>query len=364
MVSNRKNGKIDFLKFIFAIIIMLHHGVQKILGLKVGYFIGGSLAVEFFFIVSGYLFMASISRMPERTLPVGIETGKFMLRKFKGFYPEVAVAFVLAIVLEVIVDEKSFLTLLQTTLPNAFLLNMTGIGNNSLHGEFWYLSSMLLCMAILFPLLRKYPHIMTRIILPLTAVFILGYFRVTSKHPRSPLSWLDWTYKGNLRALAEIGIGVCLYPLVQKMQQIKFSTLAKILLSVLEWSLYICFIKYMYEEKASSLDFYYLLVCAVAILLSFSACGIDANWFQGRFFAFLGKVSFPLYLSHNCWAKNINSILPEDFSQKERIVVYLAVSAASAIAVMVTSWIIRKLCGLCKEPVKKLLFQKEEQPIS
>ena len=92
MAQNRKNGKIDFLKFIFAIVIVLHHGSQKVLGLKAGYFIGGSLAVEFFFIVSGYLLMASISRMSERTLPVGVETSQFLLRKFKGFYPELGAA--------------------------------------------------------------------------------------------------------------------------------------------------------------------------------------------------------------------------------------------------------------------------------
>lgn len=353
MAQIRKNGKIDFLKFIFAVVIVLHHGSQKVLGLKSGYFIGGSLAVEFFFIVSGYLLMASISRMSERTLPVGVETGRFLLRKFKSFYPELGVAFVLVFVLEMVVQEKSILQMWQISYPNAFLLGMVGIGDMSTHAELWYLSSMLLCMAILFPLVRKYPHIMTNVVLPLVAFLILGYFFKGDKHPRGPLKWLGWTYKGNVRALAEISLGICLYPIAQKLKQIKFPVWARIFLALLEWCLYIRFIHYMYQKTASTLDFYYLFVCAGAILLSFSQCGIDANWFQGRFFAFLGKVSFALYLSHNCWAININTFLPEAFSKKERFAAYLAASAVSTVAVMVISLIIRKLAKVAQARLQK-----------
>ena len=363
MAQNRKNGKIDFLKFIFAIVIVLHHGSQKVLGLKAGYFIGGSLAVEFFFIVSGYLLMASISRMSERTLPVGVETGQFLLRKFKGFYPELGAAFVLVFILEMAVQEKTIIQMWQISYPNVFLLDMVGIGDHSTHAELWYLSSMLLCMAVLFPLVRKHPHIMTNVVLPLVALLILGYFFKGDKHPRNPLKWLGWTYKGNLRALAEISLGICLYPIAQKLKQIQFPVLARIFLTLLEWFLYIRFIRYMYQETASTLDFYYLFVCAIAILLSFSQCGIDADWFQGRFFSFLGKASFALYLSHNCWAKNINTFLPEDFSKKERFAAYLAASAISTLAVMITSWIIQKLGNAHKKTAKKL-HKEVEQSIS
>lgn len=362
MGNSRRNGKIDFMKFVFAVVIVLHHGVQKVLDIKNPQFIGGSFAVEFFFIVSGYLLMAGIQRLPERTQPLGMETGKFMLRKFKGFYPEVAVAFIIGFAVEFVLGDKSVLALLAGSFQNAFLMNMTGISVLNTHGELWYISSMLLCMMIMYPLIRKYPHMMTNVVLPLAAVLIMGYFCGNETNPRNPLKWMGFTYKGNLRAFAEIGIGVCLYPLVQRMKTVNFSKVSRILLTVVEWGCYIAVLEYMRLEKATRNDYFFLAVYIVAILISFSQQGIDAGWFQKPFFSFLGKVSFPLYLAHNCWAKNINEFLPAGFSNKKRFVIYLGVSAVATLVIMLSSALLRKLGKALKNPAKKIFLAKEEQP--
>lgn len=361
MGKYQKNGKIDFLKFLFAAVIVVHHGMQKVIGLKQGFFIGGSLAVEFFFIVSGYLFMASIQRMPERTLPLGIETGKFMLRKYKSFYPEVAIAFLIGFAVEFVVQSETLPDLWQMTFHNAFLLNMTGIGVLNSHGELWYISSMLLCMLILYPFVRKSPHIMTNVVLPLTAVLILGYFCGNETTPRNPLQWMGFTYKGNLRALAEISIGICLYPLGQRLRAMKLSKFSRFMLTVIEWGCYLCLLWYMAMESASRRDYYYVAVYAVAILISFSGQGIDASLFQNSFSSFLGRISFPLYLSHNCWAKNINTFLPEGLSRIEKLLIYGVVSLVTTAVVFGLSSLIRVLGKTLKNPAKKLLLAKEEQ---
>ena len=358
MGNSRRNGKIDFMKFIFAVVIVLHHGVQKVLDIRRPQFIGGSFAVEFFFIVSGYLLMASIYRLPERKEPLGVETGRFMLRKFKSFYPEVAVAFVIGFIVKLILEDTTLQLMWEKTFHHAFLLNMTGIGIWNTHGEFWYISSMLLCMMILYPLIRKYPKAMTRVVLPLVAILIMVFFFVKKTNPRGPLSWWSVTYKGNLRALAEISIGACLFPLAQRLKTVNFSKLGRILLAVAEWACYIAVFEYMRLQRASQLDYVYLVVYAVAIFISFSQQGIDAGWFQKPIFFFLGKVSFPLYLAHNCWAKNINKFLPKELSDVSRFVIYLAVSVVATLVIMEASALVRKLGKVLKKPVQTLLFAK------
>lgn len=57
----KRNGKIELLRFLFAVIIVLHHS-RQLLGDENCLFLGGSLGVEFFFIVSGYLMMSSIEK--------------------------------------------------------------------------------------------------------------------------------------------------------------------------------------------------------------------------------------------------------------------------------------------------------------
>jgi hypothetical protein len=48
--NSKRNGFIDFLKFIFAIIILIHHSWQFFPILPIGY-----IGVEFFFLVTGWL---------------------------------------------------------------------------------------------------------------------------------------------------------------------------------------------------------------------------------------------------------------------------------------------------------------------
>lgn len=59
--ENLRNGEIDFLRFLFSLIILLRHS-SNIVGKEWYPFLGGAFAVEFFFIVSGYLMMASIQK--------------------------------------------------------------------------------------------------------------------------------------------------------------------------------------------------------------------------------------------------------------------------------------------------------------
>lgn len=78
-----RNGKIDFLRFVFSICIVLNHAkIFLPAGPLADRFMGYSLAVEFFFLVSGYLLMATIEKAEKnRALPLPKETGRFMLRK-------------------------------------------------------------------------------------------------------------------------------------------------------------------------------------------------------------------------------------------------------------------------------------------
>lgn len=357
-----KNGKIDFLKFLFAVVIVIHHGAKNVIDIENPLYTGGSLAVEFFFIVSGYLLMASISRLPDRTLPLGIETGKFMWRKIKGLYPEVAVAFVMGFVLDLLFKGRGFWELWTMSFHNLFLLKMTGVGMVTINAQTWYLSSMLLCMFILFPLIRKHPQMMANVVLPLVGLLFLGYLCINKTHPRDPSAiWKEFTYKGNIRAMAELSIGVSLYPLAQRLKQIKLSTLSRILLFLAEWGCYAVVFLYMRNSLASRLDYYYIAIFAVAILLSFSQQGIDANWYQFGIFSFLGKFSLALYLSHHCWAIHMKNLFPA-LSNNRRFAVYLVISFASAGAIMLVSFLLRKLGKLLKKPIRKLLLVQENQP--
>lgn len=60
-MRKQHNVTIDFLRFLFSVIVVLHHS-RYVLGDDNCYFLGGSLAVEFFFFVSGYLLLVGADK--------------------------------------------------------------------------------------------------------------------------------------------------------------------------------------------------------------------------------------------------------------------------------------------------------------
>lgn len=57
----QRNGMIDFMRFIFSIVIVLHHA-----SLFRGTMLAGYIGVEFFFIVSGWLLMERVQKTIHR----------------------------------------------------------------------------------------------------------------------------------------------------------------------------------------------------------------------------------------------------------------------------------------------------------
>ncbi|MBR5278787.1 MAG: hypothetical protein IKU23_05945, partial [Clostridia bacterium] len=78
-MNTKRNGTIDLLKFAFTVMVMLYH---------TGYcFKGGYIAVDFFFIVSGFLMAKSMKISVNNGVAAGTDTVNFILRKAKGIFP-------------------------------------------------------------------------------------------------------------------------------------------------------------------------------------------------------------------------------------------------------------------------------------
>lgn len=350
-----RNGKIDFLKFIFSLVIVLHHG-KNIIGTRQELFLsGGSFAVEFFFIVSGFLMMASISKIKTAPVNIGLETRKYLVKKYKSFCPEIFVAHAIALIVYDAANNTRIVELFIKSFYQGTLFHMTGIGAMSINAAVWYLSSMLLCMAIIYPLLRKYPELSVKYILPLSALLILGYFGGNGRSARAPTEWMGWTYRGNLRAFAELSIGICCYEACAQLKKVDFTVLGKWLLTIAEYTCYFVLLYYMYYYNASRNDYFFILIYAIAIVITFSEKTICPGIYNNKVCYFFGKYSFSLFLAHAFYSLNLNKMLPNELTNSERMLIYIACSLVTGFVVMFISEIIRKYTKYVLEALKKLL---------
>lgn len=360
-MQNRKNGKIELLRFVLAVIIMISHSAN-IPGVGSRFFPAGAFAVEFFFIVSGYLMMATIERslISARSLSTGKETFMFLKKKVVSIYPEIVISWLFSIgVYAVSLDMglKQIVDQMTKSLGDLLLIKSTGLNLGSVNGVVWYISSMLLVMAILYPLLKKHKDVMLYVVLPVGALIAFGYLCQEAGTMRKPDQWLGTFTRGLPRAFAKISIGVVCYPLAQKLMKSPLSKLGKLALTGIEWAIYITFFLFMYRGQSSKRDYFYVLFLAVGVMITFSGQTIDSKWFNNKICYWLGKFSLPIYLTHAAWCKQLGILMPEGTSIKKLMITYIGISVLSAFVVYFLSMLWRKIQPVLSKISKKLFLK-------
>lgn len=355
-MRKQHNVTIDFLRFLFSVIVVLHHS-RYVLGDDNCYFLGGSLAVEFFFFVSGYLLLVGVDKAGRKncagTNGIGSETLHFILHKIRSFLPEFLIAWWIGFVLIGVVRQYGVLDYLKA-FGNDFweltLVKMSGLFTHGIDGAMWYLSAMLLGMALLYPLLRTKRDLMTHLVCPLLALFLYGYLCQAEGHPRDPIVWLGLCYKGLVRAVAGLCTGVVICMAVRRLKKLAPAGLTKLgnaLAIGVQLLCLILAIRYMAEQEPSEYDYFYMFLLMLLVLISFSGFGLESVLGNSQWLhllsAFLGKYSLSLYLGHLYFAQHVNELLPEElYSGKIRMTVYLAAAFANGLLVTGLSALYRR----------------------
>lgn len=223
-------------------------------------------------------------------------------------------------------------TLIESFLGDLLLLRMTGAAEGEINGVLWYISAMIISMAVLYPLLRKWTDIMGQVLVPLTSILIVGFLHKTYGSLLAPHVWMGFAYKGLLRGFADIGLGVVAFSLTGWIRNLKMTKAGEISLTLAKWGMYFIITCWMLIARFP-LDVLCLLFFTVAISISFSRCGIDKDVFQKNWAISLGRFSMPLYLSHVYYAKYLNNILPDSMSRIEVFSIYIVAAFATAFAV-------------------------------
>lgn len=308
MKKSNRNGIVDFMRFVFCLVIVICHsrnlgGTPEIaLFAECGY-----IGVEFFFLVSCFRMAQSAMRKQDTNCTaLGVETVHFLWNKIKPILPFYSFAIICSYTRTIIANDFTLFEALENLMIgiwDAAFLRMSGIQTYSIVRATWYLSAMFLGMLILYPMLRKWKETFTHIIAPLIAIFFLGYLSQTYRNLDQYSGNYNLVYSGMLRALAELSLGCVCYVVYQKFQSVQLTTFSRVLVTLVQLLGYAGVIYCATDLPAKQFDFVMLLCLAVCVPLSFSGQGIAAPLFSHKIFPYLGKLSLVIYLNH-MWIKD------------------------------------------------------------
>ncbi len=293
---SKRISAIDWIKLVLAgCVLCLHYGREVApwtWGSEV-IFRGGNLAVEGFFLISGFLFMQSLEKYERSGAYPACP--KVVFHRYLGILYWLLPAVILdTVIVATGVDQLSFFdTLVKTPwlLFEVVPLQMAGFSPWCVTGVSWYISALLLSVLFFYPPARRNPRAFARELCPIIAVLLYGLlFRLTGTLG-SPGDWLFGVVrKGLVRGLADMAVGCFLYECIRATKSEVVTGFRRALYTIAATvSAFVCLLIIVFAG-GSVLDFVFV-PCAFAFL----------------YLAIGQKTVFALFLNHD-WSRHIGTV--------------------------------------------------------
>lgn len=359
MKNKLHNGIISLWKFIFAIVILLFHCSEFYDGTRNSFFFGGYIAVEFFYVVSGFFFAKNILKKKSRKDKIGEETIGFMKNTISKFIPYILIAYILSILI-ISYDYSFKKSELINSIWNLLLLRQFGFSSMIISKQLWFLSGLFLAYMIFCPLLKRYGRNFIQLISPLIVILGLGYLShnwVGLDHAYH--IWDKFFYTGTLRAIIEVNLGMILYVISEKIKNVEYTKIGMTFLTIMgELLLVIVLLIIQFVDQPKHYDYIMLLFMSVALLIITTQKTYDYKALSNNFVFYLEKLSMPIFINHVFMIDFVNRILKlNGYTPEMKSVVVLVLTLAFS---MLELWIINS--RVYKRTIHKLkkIFIRED----
>ncbi|MBR4082472.1 MAG: acyltransferase [Clostridia bacterium] len=302
MSRPQRNCTIDLMRFVMTLSVVMVHMVTPYMD-DMTILRGGTIAVEFFFILSGLL-LASSAERADRSLTVWQSTWKTMKRKVSSIYPMWIIALVLRLAILQTMNRYplgKFIQIINETTTSFLMLNQLGLPDSPGIILFsWYIPVMLLCTLILYPVLFTRRKAFTYTLCPLIVTFGCAYlFQSTGSHFTRD-AWLGFTWSATVRGLSDMCLGVIAYETSRRLN-LRFDgrltragrTLFTVLEGVMLVYIFYYVLRFLYPEILLNLT----LGFAVFLAVAYSGLSWSADALHGKCWAWLGQFSLAVYLA-------------------------------------------------------------------
>lgn len=293
--TTNRNQEIEVFRFLFICAIAIMHFSNSYFK-SAPYFSGAYIGTEFFFLVSGFMIMKAASA--KKTTPF-----LFTLNRMKKLYPHYLTAFFLLFFTSSLVGNTGLISSFKNLFSYSFellFLHASGLKcSGLLNYPTWYLSSLIIAGFFIYACAYFNEKLYLTIIAPLSVLVTYTFFSANTGH-------ID-VWGGNqlfqfsdalTRGFAAMSLGALSYALSNylKERNLQFSKLLRIVFTVLEFVLFLGVLAGSAYFADTQYDFYFIFMLFTAITLAFSGITYSSKLFSFPLFAYLGKISYPMYV--------------------------------------------------------------------
>ncbi len=176
-VKISKYNSITFWKILFTFAIVIFHYAKNYKDFEETYSInmGWRIAVEFFFIVSGFLLAHKCRKSEMNAL-------RYTLHRYIRLFPEYFISLLIMTVIRIYNDRytlKMTLIYLLNMTDDILMLNAAAISYVNINGALWYLSAMLISGYFIYWFYRKNSEFFVQVTAPASCIAIYSSLSIT-----------------------------------------------------------------------------------------------------------------------------------------------------------------------------------------
>ena len=311
LFMKKKNTYIELLRFLFCVIIFVHHSGALTGEGDVALLPNGAIAVEFFFIVSGFFAMAHIAKQETIEAPMCYSM-KYTVDKLLKLLPYAAVSILtLYVLFATVLYEGTFdlasrlatfkylpYELTFTTMSGVMPVDLVYLKNTPL----WFVSSMFIALPIVMYLSLKAKDLFKGYLIWFGPAMLFALIKLRYGQLFSWGLTHGVIFCGTVRALADITLGFAAFYVVKYLNEKLSSKIwAKILGTVLEVLLLFAVLNFTKVEHET----YDQILITYAMFLMVSLALSDCTYFSlasrlniAPVIDYLGSLAMPIYCLH------------------------------------------------------------------
>ena len=301
-----RNNIVELFRFIYSLLVLGYHVQFSYDDEKADAFENGALAVEFFFLLSGYFLARSLEKLSKDDKTNFFKKYFFFMKnKVTALLNVHILSIVVVLIIIACCDKKNFLDKFLNGLPSIFLVQMIIIWasdfNKALIVPEWYLSAMLICMLFMVPIFLLFSKILKGIFATIILLVVIGIIVVIFGFAAK------WKMNENivydLRAWAEMVVGMFSYYLSIYVKSNTYGNCINIFFKCLEIIGYGVPVILGIIPVSSNYQSYMMVVTVIcefcAVFITFAEKGnIIKSEKANAVFGYLGAISLPIYLFH------------------------------------------------------------------